>query len=44
MLRGLEVVETNDIAQALDQTIKVQPYWPLLGTQLHFPILIDGDV
>ena len=34
MLRGLEVVKTNDIAQALNQTIQVQPLRPLLGIQL----------
>jgi hypothetical protein len=33
MLRGLEVVKTNDIAQALNQTIQVQPLGPLLDIQ-----------
>jgi hypothetical protein len=32
MLRGLEVVKTNDIAQASNQTIQLQPSSPLLGT------------
>ena len=35
VLRGLEVVKTNDIAQALNQTIQVQPFEALLGIQLH---------
>ena len=35
MLRGLEVVKTNDIAQALNQTIQVQPLGPLPGIQLR---------
>ena len=38
MLRGLEVVKTNDIAQALNQTIQVQPLRPLPGIQLR-PVL-----
>src|SRR6476660_6714953 len=35
-LRGLKVVETNDIAQALNQTIQVQPFQALVGVQLHW--------
>jgi hypothetical protein len=35
MLRGLEVVKTNDIAQALEQTVQVQPFKALLGVQLY---------
>jgi hypothetical protein len=35
MLRGLEVVKTNDIAQALNQTIQVQPFGALLSIRLH---------
>ena len=31
MLRGLKIVKTNDVAQASNQTIQVQPYSPLLG-------------
>jgi hypothetical protein len=31
MLRGLEVVETNDITQTLNQTIQVQPLGALLA-------------
>jgi hypothetical protein len=38
MLRGLEIVKTNDIAQASDQTIQVQAYSPLLDAQLHFAL------
>ena len=38
MLRGLEIVKTNDIAQASDRTIQVQAYSPLLNTQLHFAL------
>jgi hypothetical protein len=33
MLRGLEVVKTDDIAQALNQTIQLQPLGRLLGIQ-----------
>jgi hypothetical protein len=39
MLRGLEVVKSDDVTQALNQTIQVQPLGPLLGIQLcpsHF--------
>ena len=35
MLCSPEVVKTNDIAQALNQTIKVQPFGPLPGIQLR---------
>ena len=38
MLCSPEVVKTNDIAQALNQTIQVQPLGPLLGIQLR-PLL-----
>jgi hypothetical protein len=31
MLRGLEVVETNDIAQALNHTMQADPYSLLVG-------------
>jgi hypothetical protein len=43
MLRSLEVVKTNDVTQALNQTIQVQSLRPLLGTEFRFPGLIDGD-
>jgi hypothetical protein len=33
MLRGLEVVKTNDVAQAVNQTIQLQLLSPLLGVQ-----------
>jgi hypothetical protein len=39
MLRSLEVAKTNDVTQALDQTIQVQPLRPLLRTQFHFATL-----
>ena len=35
MLHGLEVVQTHDIAQALNQTVQVQPFEVLLGLQVH---------
>ena len=35
MLRGLEVVQTNNIPQALNHTIQVQSFEVLLGIQLH---------
>ena len=35
MLRSLEVVEPNDIAQALNQTIQVRPFGSLLSIQLY---------
>jgi hypothetical protein len=38
MLCSPEVVKSNDIAQALNQTIQVQPLRPLLGIQLG-PVL-----
>jgi hypothetical protein len=38
MLCSPEVVKSNDIAQALNQTIQVQPLGPLLGIQLR-PVL-----
>jgi hypothetical protein len=41
MLRGLEVVKTNDIAQA--HPVQLQPYSPLAGTYFHFLSLINGD-
>ena len=45
MLCGPEVVKTNDIAQALNQTIQVQPLGQLLGIQLHSGLYVDpaGD-
>ena len=38
MLCSPEVVKSSDIAQALNQTIQVQPLRPLLGIQLG-PVL-----
>ena len=35
MLHSSDVVQTNDITQALNQTIQVQPFGALLGIQLH---------
>ena len=35
MLRGLEVVQTDDIAQTLNQTIRVQPFGASLSIRLH---------